>query len=210
MHQPLAFELLEQHFWLSPNRYIFWEEEKALIVSDLHFGKTGHFRKSGIAVPQNIFKEDLQRLLDGISFFKPEQIIAVGDLFHSHANKELDLFLKWRNDFTAIHFHLIKGNHDILKDEWYATANLKTTKDVLTISSFNFVHDINHLSSPQADSYSFSGHIHPGISLKGVSKQSLHFPCFYFSSHYAVLPAYSRFTGSISVKASKKIMFLPL
>ena len=30
---------------------MFWEEEKALIVSDLHFGKTGHFRKSGIAVP---------------------------------------------------------------------------------------------------------------------------------------------------------------
>lgn len=85
MHQPLAFQLLQQHFWLSPNRYIFWEEEKALIVSDLHFGKTGHFRKSGIAVPQNIFKEDLQRLMDGISFFKPGQIIAVGDLFHSHA-----------------------------------------------------------------------------------------------------------------------------
>jgi len=62
-----------------------------LIISDLHFGKTGHFRKSGIAVPQGVYKEDLQRLVSQIQYFQPSQLIIVGDFFHSQLNKELEL-----------------------------------------------------------------------------------------------------------------------
>ena len=80
--------LHKQTLWLSPERCIYWEEQKALIVSDLHFGKTGHFRKSGIPVPQNIYKEDLQRLVSQIQHFNASHLIVVGDLFHSVANKE--------------------------------------------------------------------------------------------------------------------------
>ena len=84
-----------------------------MILSDLHFGKTGHFRKSGIAVPQYIYREDLQRLVEQIAYFKPKKIIAVGDLFHSEANKELELFLKWRNDFPELDFVLVeKSDND--------------------------------------------------------------------------------------------------
>jgi metallophosphoesterase superfamily enzyme len=54
-----------------------------LIVSDLHFGKTGHFRKSGIAVPQSVYKKDLQRLFHQVQYFQPRKLIVVGDLFHS-------------------------------------------------------------------------------------------------------------------------------
>ena len=63
MQAPVSYKLLTQQLWLSAHRCIFWEEKKALLVSDLHFGKTGHFRKSGIAVPQAVYKEDLQRLV---------------------------------------------------------------------------------------------------------------------------------------------------
>ena len=63
MQAPILHTIQEQHFWLSAHRAIFWEEQKALILSDLHFGKTGHFRKAGIAVPQQVYKEDLQRLI---------------------------------------------------------------------------------------------------------------------------------------------------
>lgn len=91
MQLSYLYNLHNQHLWLSPERCIYWQEEKALIISDVHFGKTGHFRKSGIAVPQNIFKEDIQRLINQLQYFQPRQLIAVGDLFHSEANKELDL-----------------------------------------------------------------------------------------------------------------------
>src|SRR5882762_7169930 len=113
MSAPFFYKLMDQHCWLSPDRVIFWEEEKALIVSDLHFGKTGHFRKSGIAIPPSVYKDDLQRLVVQIQYFQPRELIIVGDMFHSHANKELELFLKWRSDLSGIHIRLIRGNHDI-------------------------------------------------------------------------------------------------
>jgi metallophosphoesterase superfamily enzyme len=47
--------------------------------------------------------------------------------------------------------------------------------------------------------YAFTGHVHPGISLKGQGKQSLRFPCFYFAKDNCVLPAFSRFTGTYKV-----------
>src|ERR1700738_1720039 len=119
MGTPIHHKIAGNNCWLSPERMLYWEEEKSLIVSDLHFGKTGHFRKAGIAVPQAVYKEDLQRLFEQIQYFQPEKLIIVGDLFHSLLNRELELFRKWREDLPDLVIHLIKGNHDILEDEWY-------------------------------------------------------------------------------------------
>ena len=199
MQSPIPHTIQKQHLWLSAERCIFWEEEKSLIISDLHFGKTGHFRKSGIAVPQTVFKEDLQRLVAQIQHFQPKYLIVVGDFFHSNANKELDLFKKWREDFPDISIHLVKGNHDILQTEWYTSCDIKLNEEEMSVSDFTFIHDITSRASANSQlstvSYYFSGHIHPGIRISGAGKQSLCFPCFYFGKKYAVLPAFSHFTG---------------
>jgi DNA ligase-associated metallophosphoesterase len=198
---PEKLLLHNQTLWLSPERCIFWEEQNSLVVSDLHFGKTGHFRKSGIAVPQNIYKEDLQRLVDQLQYFKPAQLIVVGDLFHSVANKELELFLKWRGDFESLHIELVKGNHDILKKDWYAAANISVTNDHLSLGNFCFVHDIKEACEPSSGiDYYFSGHMHPCISVKGIGRQVLKFPCYYFNKQYAVLPAFGKFTGTAMIE----------
>lgn len=192
MEAPTLHILHQQRLWLSEQRCIFWEEEKTLIVSDLHFGKTGHFRKSGIPVPQNIYKEDLQRLVTLLHYFKPVQLIVVGDFFHSHANTELDWFKKWRADFPALNIILVKGNHDILKERWYDEADIIVVEKELQIKTFLFTHE---RCEDHKDLYTFCGHIHPGIYLHGAGKQSLRFPCFYFSKKHCILPAFSRFTG---------------
>lgn len=189
--------LHQQTLWLSPERCIYWEDQNSLIVSDLHLGKTGHFRKAGIAVPQNLYKEDLQRLINQIQHFKPTRLIVVGDLFHSAMNKELELFLRWRQDFQSLQIDLIKGNHDILKEEWYADANISVSGSHLSIANFCFVHDINEACETTGEiDYYFSGHIHPCISLKGMGRQALKFPCYYFNKEFAVLPAFGKFTGT--------------
>lgn len=204
MRLPQAYRLKDQQLWLSSARSIFWEEEKALIVADLHFGKTGHFRKAGLAVPPALYKEDLQRLLEQIQYFQPRQLIVVGDLFHSRLNKELELFKKWRASFPDLEIRLIKGNHDILEEDWYEAAGIFVSYPGLDKNHFHFVHDINDGSADKEDRekgkekirpYYISGHMHPGIRISGAGKQSLCFPCFYFGKHFAVLPAFSRFTG---------------
>ncbi|HEY4936966.1 MAG TPA: metallophosphoesterase, partial [Puia sp.] len=123
---------------------------------------------------------------------------------HSHANKELELFLKWRSDLSDININLVRGNHDILEQDWYANAGIQLSPRTLSVHQFHFVHDISDRLNRKEGffenmsdgiSYFFSGHIHPGIRIRGAGKQSLCFPCFYFGKKYAVLPAFSRFTG---------------
>jgi DNA ligase-associated metallophosphoesterase len=203
MTAPVQHIIRNNHFWLSPERCMYWEEEKALILSDLHFGKTGHFRKNGIAVPQQIFQEDLQRLVNQLAHFRPEKIIAVGDLFHSEDNRELNLFKKWRNDFQALELILVKGNHDILHPEWYETAGITVQQGIYTIGEFDFVHDPEDAITGSSN-YLFSGHLHPGVHINGLGKQSLRFPCYYFSEKNAILPAFSKFSGMAIVKKKKK------
>lgn len=199
MQASILHTVHEQKLWLSPQRSIFWEEEKTLILSDVHFGKTGHFRKSGIAVPQAVYKEDLQRMVDLLHFFKPEQMIVVGDFFHSDANTELDWFKKWRADFSSLKIILVKGNHDILKKNWYRQCTIELVEDSLQINSFLFTHD---RCEDRNDVFTFCGHIHPAIILNGPGKQSLRFPCFYFSKNYCILPAFSKFTGAVGLESS--------
>ena len=204
MQQIVQHQIASNTFSLSNDRCVFWEEQKILLLSDLHFGKTGHFRKEGIAVPQGVYKDDLQRLVTQIQFFKPQQLVIIGDMFHSHANKELDLFKKWRNDFKGLPIQLIKGNHDILKDDWYNDATITVFENSLQIGSFSFVHDIAAAQSEKEDApYFFSGHIHPGISIRGIGRQFIQLPCFYFSKQFAVLPAFSRFTGNHPIKPKR-------
>ncbi|MEP7108335.1 MAG: ligase-associated DNA damage response endonuclease PdeM [Ferruginibacter sp.] len=212
MQQFIPHTLSGNTFLLSSERCIFWQEQKTLILSDLHLGKTGHFRKSGIAVPQAIFKEDMQRLVTQLQLYKPQQVIVIGDMFHSCDNKEHDFFIKWRRDFEQLSIQLVKGNHDILTENWYAKAGIQVCSNepeaacsYLRMGNFVFTHDIYHPAFSARDPalYFFSGHIHPGISIRGLGKQSLRFPCFYFGAQYAVLPAFSRFTGTHEIKPKR-------
>jgi len=198
----LPYSVSGQKLWLSPQRCIYWEDQSALIVSDLHFGKTGHFRKSGIAVPQHVYKEDLQRLVSLIQYFKPGELIIAGDLFHSHMNQELELFKRWRGDLDHLTIRLIMGNHDILQDQWYKETGILVHEKTWEATPFLFCHDAADRSSHQLAHtyYSFTGHIHPGISIHGTGRQSLRFPCFYFTDNYCVLPAFSRFTGTYRIQ----------
>ncbi len=201
MQAPILYNLLDQNLWLSAERSIFWEEQKTLVVADLHFGKTGHFRKSGVAVPQSVYKEDLQRLLSLLQYFQPSSLIVVGDFFHSHTNTELQWFQKWRSDFPELKIRLVKGNHDILRNKWYADAAIEIIPEVLSLAPFFFRHE--HCTD-NANGYTFCGHIHPGVIIHGLGKQSLRFPCFYFGKDHAVLPAFSKFTGTAPVELKKE------
>jgi uncharacterized protein len=204
MSSLIKHSLKEQSFLLTAERCLFWEEEKALIVSDIHFGKSGHFRKEGIGIPQAVFKEDLQRLFAQIQFFKPKELLIVGDFFHSHINSETVLFEKWRRDIEQLPIHLITGNHDILPKSWYSNNNISVHAEILSKQNICFVHEFEKEKHQQEDLYYFSGHIHPGIYIDGLARQSLRFPCFYFAETHAVLPAFGKFTGTHLVKPKKK------
>lgn len=201
MQAPLLHTVRGQRLWLSAERCLFWEEQRSLILSDLHLGKTGHFRKAGIAVPQGVYREDLQRLVALIQHFAPARLLVVGDFFHSRQNAELDLFRRWRDSFPDLEIRLVRGNHDILAADWYRESGIEVSEPDLLEAPFYFSHEDCGVH-PQA--FTFCGHLHPGIQLDGIGRQRLRLPCFYFSDTHCILPAFSRFTGTALVWPKKE------
>lgn len=161
-----------------------------LVLSDLHVGKSAHFRKNGIAVSSEILHSDLQKLEDLINTFGAEKIVIVGDLFHAGYNSDLEIFKIWREKFSQ-NFILIKGNHDRLKCEHYENLGIECKEQYLKMGPFTFVHDPKE---PAENQFCISGHIHPGFVLQGRNER-LRLPCFAVSEQQIILPAFSKFTG---------------
>ena len=103
------------------------------------------------------------------------------------------------DDFQMI---LVNGNHDILEKKWYEEMNIETN-DYLDIENFSFCHDPEEALVKDPKHYTFCGHLHPGIFIRGRGRHSLQFPCFYFGNNIGILPAFSRFTGFVNVNAQK-------
>lgn len=202
MQPYLLHKVQNNHFLLTGSRVMFWEEQRILVLSDLHIGKSGHFRKNGIGIPQTVCKEDLQRLFAQIRYFNPASLLVIGDLFHSTENREHDLFVRWRKDLSGLSVILVKGNHDILPDAWYRRAGIDCFENTFTSGEFSFTHDVE-CHKPAGKTYCFSGHVHPGIVMHGNGKQTLRFPCFHFGIEHAVLPAFGKFTGLHTVKPKR-------
>src|ERR1700712_4160324 len=134
-----SFNLLNQDLLLLPQKAIYWQQEKALIVADVHLGKVGHFRKAGIAVPRDMEQNDLAVLSDLIDEYKPKKIIFLGDLFHSDLNADWDWFVLWCKQFPKLELILIRGNHDIIHDSNYLNLNVELHEKLL-IGSFLMLH----------------------------------------------------------------------
>ena len=206
MQNPIPHIIQNNTFWVSPERCLFWEEKNTLIIADMHLGKSDNNKKSGIVISQSIYKDNFQRLIAQLYFFKADRLIISGSLTHSTSNKEIDLFIKWRKDFSSLHIDLVKGHHDILADNWYAEAKINVSSWKLPEPPFVFLNDSKaekKLSEEEKKLYRFTGHNNPGITIKVKGKKALQFPCFYFTTENCVLPSFSRFTGAFKVKPEK-------
>jgi len=189
---------------LNKEKAIYWAAKKMLIISDLHVGKSAHFRRSGIPVPATIGEHDLQRLTALIGLYHPERVVVTGDMFHNKLNSDVLLFQQWRTQHAAIDFILVKGNHDALTDEEYGQLNVQVVHKELLLAPFRFIHD----KPSEFDEYfNITGHIHPGVTVYGKARQQLRFPCFYFSSTCAVMPAFSAFTGLSKIQREEGDQF---
>jgi DNA ligase-associated metallophosphoesterase len=195
------FKLLGENLLLLPQKAIFWQQQKALIVADVHLGKVGHFRKAGIAVPRDMEQDDLAMLSDLIDEHHPQKIIFLGDLFHSDMNADWDWFVLWRKQFMKIEMVLIRGNHDIIHDQHYTDLNISLHDELLTGPFLMLHHPLTDEKLQNAVGYVLCGHIHPGVSLSGRARQHVTLPCFAFGSRQAVLPSFGKFTGRVAMRS---------
>lgn len=172
-----------------------------LFVSDCHFGKTTHFRKNALPIPEQAMKKDFLRLESIVNKLNPDRIVFLGDLFHSRENREWDMLSEFL--YTRINrpLTLVLGNHDILQKQAYERAGMALTHDFI-LGKIHFVHE--QADDKPQNVFFVSGHIHPGYRLKGAGKQQMLLPCFYFGKHHAIMPAFGSLTGLSEVEKMHK------
>ncbi len=194
IEQPVCFAGNDLLF--NNQRSIYWQAQNALIFSDLHSGKSAHFRKHGMAIPSYLHYSDLERLQFLIQHYQPKQIIIVGDLIHAASNKEVIDLKRIISTFSTSDFHLVKGNHDRISEKFIKDLGINSVTEKLVIDTIQFVHE------PIADNTlpTISGHIHPGIQIPLLRNSFKKLPCFVVQSSQIILPAFSKLTGLDTTK----------
>jgi DNA ligase-associated metallophosphoesterase len=187
---------------LLPQKAVWLKQQKILLLADLHFGKINHFRKSGIPVPAAANNKNTELLISLLQDTKPDRVIFLGDLFHSHYNEEWEVLGQTRKHFLNCSFELVLGNHDILSTLQYERNKMKCYANELREGDFILTHE--PMAEVPRGLYNLSGHFHPGVKLRGTGKQTVMLPCFYFGKNQGILPAFGSFTGMARIMPKKE------
>lgn len=186
---------------LLPQRAVLWSRRRTLIISDLHLGKGGVFRRTGLAVPAGSSQQDLNRLSELVTANKVERLIIVGDFFHGlpgFDDPALQALWDFRRRHTALHMMIVPGNHDRFARRLDLSDAVQWVEESLYDEPFVFCHE----PGCDARGYVLAGHLHPVVKLMGPARDRLRVAVFWFRDDYAVLPAFGSFTGGFQVRPS--------
>jgi hypothetical protein len=173
---------------------LFWPEEGALVVADLHLEKGSSFARNGAFLPPYDTAATLAVLADAVARFRPRAVIALGDSFHD-GDGPARLAERDRATLRTLQrgrdWIWIAGNHDpepapALGGEFAAT---------LAVGPFVF----RHQPSEASEAAEVAGHLHPFARItrrgRAVSRR-----CFAGDGRRLVLPAFGAFAGGLNVR----------
>lgn len=186
------FDIRGERIRIRPDRSLYWPAKRVLVVADMHFGKTEAFRADSVPVPGGT-EATLLQLDIALRETAAERLVVLGDFWHSKAGRServLGELARWRASHAGLSIDLVRGNHDRAgapPDGWGSDWETRTLLD----PPFCFT----HFPQPSADGYVLAGHLHPGIVLRGLGRERLRLPCFWFGPTVGVLPAFGTFTG---------------
>jgi len=171
---------------------LFWEEQRLLVVSDLHLEKGSSFATRGVLLPPYDTAATLSRLAAVVTRHDPRIVIALGDSFHdrsaherlSASDREALVALQARRDWIWI-----SGNHDPA-----LPSNLGgTVAAEVAIGQIVFRHE------PTGAVGEIAGHLHPKarVSTRGRSVERR---CFACDGERAVMPAFGAYTGGLNIR----------
>ncbi len=187
------FEVAGAELVADPAGIVWWDQERCLIVSDLHLEKGSSFARRGQMLPPYDTSATLARLQRVVDFWQPQTVIALGDSFHDKS-ASMRLSQSNRDDLAAmcrsVDWIWITGNHD--PEPPVDLAGLAV--DQLAIGPLYFCHEPG-ASDPSG---AISGHLHPAAKIRRQGR-SIRRRCFAISPKRAILPAFGAYTGGLNV-----------
>lgn len=193
----MIFSYHGQNLTLLPERAIWWEQQNALLLADVHLGKDQIFRDHGMAIPQGAVTTDLERISRLIQLTRATRLYVLGDLIHGAPRGTepwLGQFEQWRDDYAGLEIHVILGNHDRGIRPQLEDWAIATYDSHVDLGPFRLAHD----TRGHGEHFCVTGHIHPVLKLQD-GRDSLRLPVFWFRQGSAVLPAFGSFTGGHAI-----------
>jgi len=189
----MIINIQETEILLLPQRAAFFLQQRILVLADMHLGKLVHFRKKGIFAPLRLVNEDLDTMSSLIKTLKPDEVVFLGDLFHSEANSEYHHFIEVIDLFPNVKFTLTKGNHDIIPEALLRDTKIEVTDEIVLQNNIVLRHQLP--KSRPLESFYIIGHIHPGYIFYGKGRQYYTLSCYHHTRHFLILPAFGKHTG---------------
>jgi DNA ligase-associated metallophosphoesterase len=173
---------------------LYWPEEGALVVADLHLEKGSSFARRGQLLPPYDTTETLARLSRLIAHYAPRIVLALGDNFHDGGGPAR-LSAHDRATLTALQrgrdWIWIAGNHDPEPADGIGGSFAET----ISIRALTF----RHIPSHDAPEGEIAGHLHPVARVaqrgRAVSRR-----CFATDGKALVMPAFGAYTGGLNVR----------
>ena len=188
----LPFTFAGQAFEVVGGKALYWPEQRALIVADLHLEKASWFAVRGQMLPPYDSLATLQALAALIEVTQAHQLWCLGDNFHDSggvarlepAAKTLLAALTAQLDWRWI-----IGNHDAALggDIGGTVVDEVEVRGVI----------LRHRADPDEIRAELSGHFHPkyrGQSRSRVVSRA----CFVMSKTRLILPAFGALTGGLA------------
>lgn len=183
---------------LLSEKAIYLEQLKALLVSDVHLGKSETFQSVGVPIPTTVNQATLDRLSRLCTQYDLEYVFILGDLFHSQSALVPEVLNPWFQFVESIDasVKLIVGNHDLALVPKLEQLSISCILDTFQVGNLIFSHEPVF----QPDCLTICGHIHPCIRIQS-KLDNLRLPCFYFNQtqNLMVLPSFGEFTGGYEV-----------
>ncbi|MEM1137422.1 MAG: ligase-associated DNA damage response endonuclease PdeM [Bacteroidota bacterium] len=195
----ITIHIANQELTLLPNKALLLKKHRTLVISDLHIGKAGHFRKFGIPISKAIHQDDIKLLTKLVRNLQIKRLLIIGDLFHSEFNREWELLVQFLEVHPQLETILVAGNHDRYT-KTIMEKHLTVYEQAYEIDKLVFTHEPLLKETININMYNICGHIHPAVRLNGSGSQTIKLPCFYFGKNQGILPAFGKFTGSALIQ----------
>lgn len=177
--------------YASKDYALYVEEQRAVVVADLHLGYEGVLREQGVSLPRFQKRHMVERLEGLLDRYAPDLLVIDGDFKHEFSrnlreewNEVLDVldFLEGRVEVL-----MIRGNHDNFLKTILNRKGLELHRSH-QLGRFTILH--GH-EPAEASGTVIIGHEHPSMRLRDVIGATLSLPCFVVSRDLVVVPAFS-------------------
>jgi putative SbcD/Mre11-related phosphoesterase len=197
---------------------LFIQDEKILVIADLHLGIEAIMSRDGTYLPHNQTQDIIELISYYLKEIKPDELILNGDIKHSFyepteiENRDVQKFLRAISPLVK-KISITQGNHDVLLS-WAIKGmdNVSIYKNHYTKGKYFFTHGDKELPKvlPEEIKYIIIGHEHPILEARINKLQKIRAPAFVVvpikkkDIILIVLPAFSEYSSGTPINPDSK------